>query len=149
MLYNYISVLLFAVCAADGRVAFMKKTDAAVKRETLYVASWVLILSAIMEAVFLIINKWDYTVLLGNLLSGALAIFNFFLIGLTVQNAVEKDEKEAKNTIKVSQSLRFLMMLVVVAIGALLPCFNIWTSIIPLLFPRIAIAFWGAFKKSK
>lgn len=47
------------------------KIDATVRRETIYIAVWVGILSLLMEAVFLIIGKWDYTVLLGNLLSGA------------------------------------------------------------------------------
>lgn len=47
------------------------KIDAIVRRETIYIAVWVGILSLLMEAVFLIIGKWDYTVLLGNLLSGA------------------------------------------------------------------------------
>ena len=127
----------------------MSKINDAVKRETVYIAIWVIILSAVMQAVFLIIGKWDYTVLLGNLLSGLLSVFNFFFMGLTVQKAVEKEEKDAKSTIRMSQSFRTLFMFVVVLLGVLLPCFNICASIIPLLFPRIAIAFWGFFNKNK
>ena len=41
----------------------MKKLDATVRQETKYIAVWVLLFSAVMEAVFLIIGKWDYTVL--------------------------------------------------------------------------------------
>ena len=58
----------------------MKQLDKAVVHESLYVAAWVLILSAIMQAVFLLIGKWDLRVLYGNLLSGALSILNFFFM---------------------------------------------------------------------
>lgn len=125
----------------------MKKIDSAVKKETLYILIWVLILSAVMQAVFLIIGKWDYTVLLGNLLSAVAAVGNFFLMGLSVQSAVSKGENDAKNTMKASQSLRTLGLFVIVAIGVVAPCFNTWTSIIPILFPRIAMIFRTKFNK--
>lgn len=119
----------------------LKKLNDTVKRETGYIAIWVILLSALMQAVFLISGIWNYTVLLGNLLSGSVAVANFLLMGFTVQNAVEKDEKDARNLMKVSQSLRTLMLFVAVALGVLLPFFDIWASIIPLFFPRVAIAF--------
>ena len=59
-------------------VTRMKKIDATVLKETKYILFWALILSALMQAVFLIIRQWDYTVLLGNLLSGGSAVLNFF-----------------------------------------------------------------------
>ena len=123
------------------------KIDATVKRETLYIAVWELLLSVLMEAVFLIIRKWDLTVLLGNLLGGGIAVLNFFLLGLTVQKAVDKEEKEAKDAMKASQAMRTLMMFVTAALGALLPVFNIFATLIPLLFPRIAIAFRPKFDR--
>ena len=55
----------------------MSASDKVIKKETRFIAVWELILSAAMEAVFLIIGKWDYTVLLGNLLSGSVAVLNF------------------------------------------------------------------------
>ena len=125
----------------------MTKLDPTVKKETGYIGAWVIIFSAILQAVFLVIGKWNYTVLLGNLLSGATAIFNFLLMGITVQKAVLKEEKEAKTAIKASQALRTFLLFAVAALGVLLPCFNTWTVIIPLLFPRIAIAFRPLFDK--
>ncbi|MBQ7412532.1 MAG: ATP synthase subunit I [Clostridia bacterium] len=125
----------------------MKRLDPVIKRETLYIGAWVLILSAIMQAVFLIIGKWDYTVLLGNLLTGSASVLNFFLMALTVQRAVDKDEKDARGTMKASQALRNLMMFVIVVLGVLLPCFNIWASIIPVFFPRISMLFRAMLNK--
>lgn len=124
----------------------MNKIDKTVLKETKYIACWVLFLSMIAEAVFLIIGKWDYTVLFGNLLSGALVILNFFLMGITVQKAVNKEEKEAKTAMKVSQLYRNLMIIVVTVIGVALKCFNTWIVLIVLFFPRIAVAFRPLFK---
>jgi len=117
-----------------------KKVDNTVKKETLYIASAVIILSMLMEAVFLIAGQWTLEVLWGNLLGGGAAILNFFLMGLTVQKAVDKDEKDAATMMKFSQTYRFLLMAAVAARDALVPIFNVFAVIIPLFFPRIAIA---------
>lgn len=125
----------------------MKKIDETVLKETEYIAFWVLIFSVLMQAVFLVLKKWDYTVLLGNLLSAVFAVINFFLMGITVQKAVLKEEKEAKTTMKVSQMYRTLMILVVTVIGVALPCFNTVAVIIPIFFVRVAIAIRPMFDK--
>jgi putative Mn2+ efflux pump MntP len=117
------------------------KIDATVKKETKYIALWGIILSLVLEAVFLIISRWDYTVLLGNVLGTFASTLNFFLLGLTVQKAVLKDEKEAKTTMKLSQTYRNIMMLIIAALGVSLDCFNVWATLIPFFFPRVAIAF--------
>ena len=118
----------------------MEKIDRIVLKETRYIAVCTAILSAIMQAVFLIIGKWDMTVLLGNLLGGVAVILNFFLMGITVQKAVSKEEKEAKSLMRTSQTARLFMMFLFVVIGVTAPIFNTWSSIIPLVFPRIAVA---------
>lgn len=127
----------------------MNNVGTVVKQETKYIAIWVIILSIIMQSVFLIAGKWDYTVLLGNILSGVFAVANFFFMGVTVEKSVLKEEKDAKMTIRASQSLRSFMLFAVAAVGVLLPCFNMWASIIPLFFARIAIAFRPYFNKKE
>ena len=119
----------------------MKKIDRTVLTETGYLALSVLILSALMQAVFLAVGAWDGAVLLGNLLGGAAAITNFFLMGLTVQAATAKDEKGAKAAMRSSQSLRTVFLFAAAALGVLLPCFDTIASLLPLFFPRIAISF--------
>ncbi len=125
------------------------KIDEIVKKETIYIATIVGLLSVLLQAVFLIFSKWDYTVLLGTILSSAAGILNFLLLGITVQKAVEKDEKAAKKTMEVSRLYRMLFMVVVVLIGVNVPCFSIWAVVISLFFPRIAIAFRPLFDKNK
>ena len=125
----------------------MKRIDETVIKETKYIAAWVILFSVLMQAIFLIIGKWDYTVLLGNLLSAAAVVLNFFMLGITVQNALGKEEKEIKTAMKVSQIYRFLFLVIVVIIGVTLPCFHIWAVMIPIFFPRIAIAFRPLFDR--
>ena len=100
-----------------------------------------------MQAVFLVSARWDYTVLLGNILGGAAAVLNFLFMGIGVQKAVLCDEKKARSVMHLSQTYRMLFMLAVIVIGAVVPCFNMWAVIIPVFFPRIAIAFRPLIKK--
>ena len=127
----------------------MPKIDKTVQKETGYIALWVLIFSILMQATFLVIGKWDLTVLFGNLLGGALAILNFFLMGIGVQKAVRKEEKEARDLMKLSQTLRSFLVLVVVIVGIVLHCFHTVAVILPLFFPRIAVAIRPLFMKKE
>ncbi len=117
------------------------KVDKTVLKETRYIASFVIIFSVLMQAVFLIISKWDYTVLLGNLWGAAVAIGNFFVMGLYVQKAVLQEEDDAKKTVKLSQSTRFVAILLLTGIGvAIFQRSYGWIGVIvPLIFPSFAI----------
>ncbi|MBQ6897370.1 MAG: hypothetical protein IJN70_00195 [Clostridia bacterium] len=117
----------------------MKKIDSTVLKETAFVASVTFILSVLLQAVFLVAGKWDYTVLLGNVLGAAAGIGNFFLMGLTVQSSLGLEVKDAKSRMKLSQMLRTLLMFAVAVVGYLVPVFNLITVVIPFLFPRIAV----------
>ncbi len=125
----------------------MKALDPTVKRETVYIFAVSLLCSMLMQAVFLVLGKWDYTVLLGNLLGLIASVGNFLLLGITVQNALGKDEKEARDRMKLSQMLRTLMLFVVALIGYLISVFNILSLVIAYLFPRIAVAVRPLLKK--
>ncbi len=127
------------------------KVDKTVIKETKYIASFVIIFSVLMQAVFLIVNKWDYTVLIGNLWGIIIAVGNFFVMGIFVQKAVMQDEKNAKQTVKASQSLRFAAIFLLAVIGILIfkqtPARV--ATLIPLIFPRIAIMFRPLINKNQ
>ena len=126
-----------------------KKVDPTVLKETRYIAVSVLILSALMQAVFLVIGRWDYTVLLGNLYGAAVAVGNFFLMGLTVQICLTLEPDEAKKRMKLSQQGRMLMLLVLCVIGGVLPFLNTIAVLIPQLFPRVGVTIRGLTLKDK
>lgn len=117
----------------------MTKIDDTVRRETVYIAVWVVILSVILQAVFLVVGQWNFGVLVSNFLSAAAAIANFLLMGITIQKAVNKEQKDAAQMMKFSQSGRMFMQFAAAAVGVLF--FNPITAIVPLFFPRIAIVF--------
>lgn len=124
--------------------------DPTVRQNTRYIATVVLILTVLMEAVFLVIGKWDVTVLFGGLLGAATAILNFFLMAMSVVKAVGKEEKEASGAMKVSHSMRMLMLVVICAVAALLPgVFNLVAVIVPLLFPSVGARLHGYLMKNK
>ncbi|MBR5272052.1 MAG: ATP synthase subunit I [Clostridia bacterium] len=127
----------------------MKKISSVVLKETAYIATFTVILSVLMQSVFLIIGKWNLTVLFGNLLGAFAAVLNFFLLGLTVQKAVTQDEKKSKLTMRLSQTSRLLMLFAVAIVGYLVPVFNLIAVVIPYIFPRIAIALLPVFRKTK
>lgn len=127
----------------------MLKVDKTVKKETAYVALSSVILSALMQSVFLILKLWDYTVLLGNLWGIFISVFNFFLMGITVQKALQKEKKQAQNLIKTSQTARMFMIFVLALVGILVKIFNIYAVLIPLLFPRVWITFRTVIERKK
>ena len=120
----------------------MAGMDPAVKKETGYITVWVLLLSLLMEAVFLLIRQWDLSVLFGNLGGAVLAVGNFFLLAWVVSRAVDKGKpEEAATRVKATATLRLL------GVGALCALLigvfktNVFATLIPLLFPRVGIAF--------
>ena len=117
----------------------LSKVDNTVKKETRYLATVVLILSMLMQAIYLIIGRWNYTVLLGNLLGGATGILNFFLMCMSLLSAIEKDPKDAKVTARFSQTYRNLMVLGILALAYFVPCFDIIPTIISLFFATIGV----------
>ena len=117
----------------------MVKIDKTVIKETKYITMFVLLFSVLMQAIFLIIGDWNYKVLLGNIYGIAMAIGNFFVMGLYIQKAVSQEPDDAKKTIKASQSVRFAALMLFTGIGVVVPVFNWITVVAPLVFPSFAI----------
>ena len=121
------------------------KIQKAIKDETRHIALGVLVLSVIMEAVFFLIGKWNSAVLWGNVLGGAYAVLNFFILGLTVQKvANDGDEKRGKSWMQFSYSTRMFGTVVIVFLGLTMSCFNWVAVLLCQFFPRITIAFMGS-----
>ena len=117
----------------------LAKVDAVIKNETRYLALIVLILSALMQAIYLFAGHWNYTVLLGNILGGGAGILNFFLMGVGIQSALDKDQKGAKTTVSFSHTYRTLLLLVILAIAYFVKIFDIVPTVIALFFASFGI----------
>lgn len=142
-----------------------------VKRETARIAVGVGVLTLLMIAIFLIIGKFDFSVLLGAVIGYAAAVGNFFLMALSVQKAADavqpaavpeeeaqeddgeekplsEDAREAKKRMQLSYTLRMLMMGVIAIVCVALPFVNSYAALIPMLFPRIVITIIGFIQKN-
>ena len=128
----------------------MQKPQKAVIDNTVYIALITLVLSVLMQAVFLVIAKWNIRVLYGNLLGAAAAVVNFFAMALTVQLAVDKDEKQARATMHLSHTLRFAFLIIVAAFGCMLKgAFDPISVVLPLLFPRVGVMLYPILVKRR
>ncbi|MBQ8684119.1 MAG: hypothetical protein IJ518_06370 [Clostridia bacterium] len=118
----------------------MRKIDPVVRKETGFIATFLLAGSMLIQGVCIVVGWWSLPVLLGNLLGAVTAVGNFFLMGLMIQRAVLQDKKKATNTVRLSQGGRLLMQGLILVLAAALPrVFNIYTTAIPLLLPRIGV----------
>lgn len=132
----------------------MKSLSDDIKREISFITAWIVIFSAVMQGVFLILHffgivKWDYTAVLGNLFGAVFSVLNFVLLGFTVESVVNKEEKQAQASIRISRLLRNLMIGAVIIIGIYAPIFNIWTVALPFFFPKIGIILRSKFMKKQ
>jgi hypothetical protein len=136
----------------------LNEVQPAVKKETKKVAvstlagvilMWIVI--AVLHSVYPEQVPLDYTVFLGGIAGGIVAVLNFFLMGLTVQKvAATTDEDAARMKMKASYSQRMMLQMVWVVLAIVLPCFYFAAGILPLLFPSLGIKVTGIlFKKNQ
>lgn len=134
----------------------LENVQPAVKKETkrvVMITGAGLILMWILFAIlhFTMLDKvpFDYTVILGGIGGGVIAVLNFFLMGLAVQKAASAtDEGTARMKLKASYSQRFMMMILWVIVAIVAPCFQFVAGIAPLLFPGTGLKFVGIFHKA-
>ena len=128
----------------------------AVKQETKNVAVYTVVGVVLMWLVFLVLHlampekvPFNYTVILGGLGGGAVAVLNFLWMGLIVQKAAAKagDQDAVKTRVKGSYSQRMLFQMLWVIIAIVAPCFHYVAGILPLLFPGTGIKIMGILKK--
>ena len=116
-----------------------------------------ILLSLIVCAVYLIIGKFDYTVITGAALGTAITVLNFLYLAVTTTKAVDnflmlRGEKEMteeenaafvaehqariQNKIKVSYIIRTVTMLIALVAAFILDFFAVIATLVPLLLYR-------------
>ena len=119
----------------------MAKLDPVVRKETAYAATWVAALSLVMEVAFLVLKRWSGAVLAGNLIGAGAAVGNYLLLGITVAKAAGGPPETVARKVRSSMTARMLGQAVICAIAVGILKTNVYATILPLLFPRIGIAF--------
>ena len=133
--------------------SILDNVQPAVKKETKRVVKITAVGLILMWILFAVLHftmpdkvPLDYPVFLGGIGGGAVAVLNFFLMGLAVQKAASaSDEGTARMKLKASYSQRFLMQILWVILAIVAPCFHFVAGIAPLLFPGTGIKIMGIF----
>ena len=133
--------------------SILDNVQPAVKKETKRVVKITAVGLILMWILFAVLHftmpdkvPLDYTVFLGGIGGGAVAVLNFFLMGLAVQKAASaSDEGTARIKLKASYAQRFLMQILWVILAIVAPCFHFVAGIAPLLFPGTGIKIMGIF----
>ena len=127
----------------------------AVKKETQKVVIYTVVGVILMWIVLFLLRPampdkivFDYTTILAGIIGGGVAVLNFFLVGISVQNiAATEDQDLAKKKMKTSYSQRMALQLIWVVIAIAAPCFYFVAGILPLLFPSLGIKLMAVIKK--
>lgn len=129
----------------------------AVKKETKNVLIYTVLGVIVMFIIFLVLHlifketvPFDYTVILGGICCGFIAVLNFFLMAITVQKVANtENEDDAKKLMKFSYSRRLILQLIWIVVSIFAPCFNVVAGLVPLMFPGLGIKLSGTigFKK--
>ena len=110
------------------------KLQKSVLREVRHIAIGTVACAAVQLAVFALLGRLDGTVWLGTAVGAGFAVFNFVLLGFTMQRA-------AGNAEKAKQIAQFSYLTCVVAIlGFQLAALNGVATALALFFPRITIS---------
>lgn len=125
----------------------MIEIQPAVKKETKRIAAVTAAGVALMWIAFFVLHlaapesvPFDYTVFLGGIAGGAVAVLNFFLMGLTVQKVAAADnEDSARLQMKSSYTQRLMLQILWIILAIVVPCFHFVAGIAPLLFPSFGI----------
>lgn len=124
----------------EGQSVQGEKPQQSIVKETKRIAVGTVIMLVVMLAVYAVLGKFTVGVLLGGLLGSAYAIFNFFMLGMTLQKAASMtDQQMAHMKVRSSYSTRMIGMLILAVVAFALPFVEGIPCLIALLFPRATI----------
>ena len=123
-----------------GHSVLGEKPQQSIVKETKRIAVGTVIMLVVMLAVYAVLGKFTVGVLIGGLLGSAYAIFNFFMLGMTLQKAASMtDQQMAHMKVRSSYSTRMIGMLILAVVAFALPFVEGIPCLIALLFPRATI----------
>ena len=124
----------------EGHSVQGEKPQQSIVKETKRIGVGTVIMLVVMLAVYAVLGKFTVGVLLGGLLGRAYAIFNFFMLGMTLQKAASMtDQQMTHMKVRSSYSTRMIGMLILAVVAFALPFVEGIPCLIALLFPRATI----------
>ena len=106
---------------------------------------------AAMWGIFVLLNAFDSTVLLGGIVGGLVAIGNFLAMAISVSVAADKAQQQnvtgGQATIKGSYLVRILVMALILGAFAWSRLCNPFALVIPLIFVRFTLTVAEFFRR--
>lgn len=122
-----------------------------VLKETALIAAGEILCVALMCLVYVLIGKFQISVLLGGLVGLAVATGNFFALAVAATLAADKaeagDPATGKKLMRGSYPIRLLVMAGVLILCAKSGFFDVFALVVPLLFVRPILTFAEFFRK--
>ena len=122
-----------------------------VYRETGAVAIGVGICTAVMILVYVLLGRFDLSVLWGGLVGALLSIGNFFFMALGASKAADKAENQDVSggslLVRNSYMLRLLVLFLILIFCAKTEAFNLIALVLPLVFVRPTLTAVEFFRK--
>ncbi|MDO4563665.1 MAG: ATP synthase subunit I [Clostridia bacterium] len=110
-----------------------------VLRQIRKVSVVIVILGAVMTAVFAALGRFDMTVAVSACAGCLFAIFMFILLAFFVERSVTRGKNGAQASMFIGYVIRMALTALFVFWAIYSPDINLWAAVIPLLFTRIAI----------
>lgn len=121
-------------------------------KETAVVFIGMLIFTPAMIGVFALLGYFDFSVLLGGIIGSVLAILNFFVMAIAACLAADKaqnqDVKGGRKILQLSQTIRYILLFVLLLAFAKSGLCNTIAMALPVLVVRPIISFAEFFRKS-
>ena len=133
------------------------KVQSTVKKETVQIAVQCGIACLVLLICFFFLHivkpekvSFDYRVILSAVLGTFVAVMNFYLMGITVQEIVNTENQEdAYQKMRASYRNRTMLQLIWIVIALIAPNFNAVAGIVPLLFPGAFLRIRGVLSWKK
>ena len=114
------------------------KIQKTVWQETGRIALGLLICGVLEIAVYLLLSRFDASVLLGVLLGSFFSLLNFFLLCVSVQKAMDKTEGQAKYLQRI-YLLRMMMIIAVLTAAYLIEPVDLIATCVPFVADKAVI----------
>jgi hypothetical protein len=127
------------------------KAHKSVLQETAPLLLGLMLCTGLMICVFLLLDKYDSSVLLGGIAGALLAAANYFLMalgtGLAADKAQQQDVKGGQAVIQISYIVRMIGLFVILALLAKSGLCHPLALVLPLVFVRPCLTMAEIFKK--
>ena len=99
--------------------------------------------------IFYALGNWSTYVLVGSLYGYVISVVSFLLLGLSVQKAMDKEQKQAQMYMQSTYMARMIFTALAIIIAMKLPFLD-WVAVVfPLGFTRISIMLLNLIKKEE